>query len=371
MLRIHFGREDLVATRVARAADPLWEILLSLHVLQSGPRQANFDGWPARAHAGIARQGFAPQLRHLTRLFPVASYNPDFLTPVTHATDVDDAVETVLSTPARRLRHDLAALAEVVELPAWAERLARAEPDAARNLGTWLRGYFRLALEPIWDHVRAQVDADRMVRGQALLAGGTEHLLATLGPPMRWKPPVLEVDYRCDRDLHLNGRGLLLVPAYFCRHRPIGIADPELPPVLAYPVFPSAVQHPGHHRRLEPLLGDTRTAILRATQQSRSTGELARMLNISAATVSYHTAVLRDAGLLASEREAKRVLHTATSLGVALLVGATPNVADRETPPPCAETDLKRPAGELGAALPRPCEGLGDGQGTDSGSHGG
>jgi DNA-binding transcriptional ArsR family regulator len=40
---------------------------------------------------------------------------------------------------------------------------------------------------------------------------------------------------------------------------------------------------------------------------------------VSPASISQHTAVLRDAGLIRSSRLGKSVVHTMTPLGVALL----------------------------------------------------
>ena len=37
MLTIHFSQEDILRTRVAPAADPVWELVLSLHLLQGAP----------------------------------------------------------------------------------------------------------------------------------------------------------------------------------------------------------------------------------------------------------------------------------------------------------------------------------------------
>ncbi|MFJ4869744.1 hypothetical protein [Streptomyces sp. NPDC088757] len=70
---------------------------------------------------------------------------------------------------------------------------------------------------------------------------------------------------------------------------------------------------------LEELLGRTRAAILEAAADGRGTTEPACRLGISPATVSQRTAVLRNAGLLATRREGKAVLHTVTPLGTALL----------------------------------------------------
>ncbi|MEU6943303.1 hypothetical protein ABZ943_43075, partial [Streptomyces rubiginosohelvolus] len=99
----------------------------------------------------------------------------------------------------------------------------------------------------------------------ALLDGGAEGLLATLPPMIRWRAPVLEADYPVDRDLYLDGRGLLLQPSFFCRGTPVVYRDPSLPPVLVYPVT-----HTGAPAFAEPgpwlgrLVGHTRSAVLQS-----------------------------------------------------------------------------------------------------------
>ena len=69
------------------------------------------------------------------------------------------------------------------------------------------------------------------------MGGGIEGMLANLSPTMRWKPPVLHVKYpMSDQDLHLDGRGLRLIPSYFTWNAPVSLADPRLPPILRYPL---------------------------------------------------------------------------------------------------------------------------------------
>jgi DNA-binding transcriptional ArsR family regulator len=126
-------------------------------------------------------------------------------------------------------------------------------------------------------------------------------------------------EYRADRDVHLDGRGLTLIPGYFkAPGRPIGLADPDLPPVLVYPVerLSPAAGRPG---ALAELIGRTRAAVLEASDRGSTTGEVARRLSISAASASQHLSVLRDAGLVISIREGNRVRHHPTMLGRALL----------------------------------------------------
>ncbi|MFF4273396.1 hypothetical protein [Streptomyces sp. NPDC001536] len=74
-----------------------------------------------------------------------------------------------------------------------------------------------------------------------------------LAPSIRWRPPVLELGkYPTECDIHLNGRGLLLIPSYFCRNTPVSLADPDLPPVLLYPLHhsPAAIQQAVGHAPL-------------------------------------------------------------------------------------------------------------------------
>jgi DNA-binding transcriptional ArsR family regulator len=67
--------------------------------------------------------------------------------------------------------------------------------------------------------------------------------------------------------------------------------------------------------RLAALLGRTRSAILESIDDGCGTVELARRLGISPASVSHHTAVLRDSGLTNTRRDGASVIHTVTNLG--------------------------------------------------------
>ncbi|MGG7571847.1 hypothetical protein [Streptomyces sirii] len=93
-------------------------------------------------------------------------------------------------------------------------------------------------MAPSWPRIAQQVGADRALRMHALAQSGAQAMLRTFGPVMRWRPPVLEVDYPVERELHLQGRGLVFVPSYFCRDEPVALVDEELPPVLVYPAAP-------------------------------------------------------------------------------------------------------------------------------------
>lgn len=325
MLRIHFTREDVARVRVAAGPDPLWEITNSFQALITEENAPVFGAWRR-----LVRPRLPATSRMLAPLLPPQGYSPDFLTPdLRGCFDLEGGVDMVLSTPRSLLRRDLARLTASRDrpwpVPTEIRALAEADLTALHRLRSALLAYHRHALAPFWPHIRALVDADRALRARAVLEGGTDGLLAGFRPVLRWQPPVLEADYPVDRDLWLGGRGLLLQPSFFCIRRPVTLADPEVPPVLVYPV-----QHtlgwatpsrgtPEQHAPLVSLIGRTRAAILEDAVTGRTTRELAQRLRISDPAASYHTAVLRRAGLLLSMRRSRTVLHTITPSGLALL----------------------------------------------------
>ncbi|MFI7606581.1 ArsR/SmtB family transcription factor [Micromonospora sp. NPDC049366] len=332
MLKIYFSGEDILRTRVAPAADPVWELVLSLHLLQGRSRDPLMATWRRTVARGLRQDGASDQLRLLFALNPPRGYFPDFLTPYASVGGFEAGLEAVRRTPVPLLHRDLTVLAGENPLPSSAGALARGEPDVLRMLTDSMEQYRSLAISPYWTRIQAAVEADRSRRARALLDGGVEGLLNSLRPAMRWDAGLLEVrDYPHSRELHLDGRGLLLVPSFFCARTPVALLDPALPPVLVYPVdrlgglVPAGGDGGGStgampgHEALAALLGRTRAAVLEVSDDGCTTGEMARRLNISAAAASQHATVLRNAGLLVSHRDRNTVLHTLTPLGRAVL----------------------------------------------------
>ncbi|MCX5252112.1 winged helix-turn-helix domain-containing protein [Streptomyces sp. NBC_00201] len=295
--------------------------MLSLNLLATRQGRAVFDTWRAQARTRL--RSLPQQQMHLVRaLAPPRGSFPDFLNPAEASQGLSEGVQAILGTSRRRLREEMNVLTVA---PAWLRPLADGEPTALETLGQAVHGYFDAALTPYWSAVRAQIEADRAVRARDMLRGGVDALLSALGPSMRWRPPVLETVYPLDRDLRLDGRGLLLVPSVFCWQAPITLTDPRLPPVLVYPVarthhWWSPQRASGQTRTtLERLLGHGRAAVLRALEDGCTTSEAARRAGVTAATASEHVRILREGELAASVRDRNTVLHVLTPLGLTLL----------------------------------------------------
>ncbi|WP_102906594.1 helix-turn-helix transcriptional regulator [Amycolatopsis sp. BJA-103] len=335
MLRIHFTMADLARTRVAEMSDPLWETVLSLRLMQQRNTILLFDCWQRRTRSKLAAPTTPPGVKTLLKtLVPASGHLLSFLSPAEAPRSWDDGIERVLTTSRRQLGTELGLLAESQPLPTWAQDLADGDTGILTQVADALRVYHEVALVPAWSQLLALAAIERGVLGRAMLLKGVDGLFASLGPAMRWNPPILEVDSHTDRDLHLDGRGLVLVPTVFYRGKPVLSEVPDAPPTLAYAMQQDLKRYamsapPQAKRSLAALLGPTRAAVLANVSTGATTSELARRANTSVASASRHASVLREAGLISTRRIAEAVQHTLTDQGATLLA---------ET----AETDRRR-----------------------------
>jgi len=318
-LKIIFAEADLARVTVATGPDPMWEVLLSLHAVQDDTAGGPFARWRDR----IDRSAVPGELR---RLAPARGYSPDFLTPDHGPADLDDGIDAIRRTPRQRLHRELRRLAGPRTLPGGLRALATGDNASLRDLTKTLCGYHRGALRPYWPEIEHDVREDRAQRARVLLAGGVAELLATLHPMLTWHDGTLELHgEHVSGELRLAGRGLRLIPSFFCHGAPTVLADPELRPVLVYPIKhdPDWLSRAGRDRderaALAALLGPTRAQVLDAAATGCTTTELSRRVGISAAAASYHTSIMRDAGLITTRREGSSVRHTLTALGRELL----------------------------------------------------
>ncbi|MFD0548070.1 helix-turn-helix domain-containing protein [Streptomyces rectiviolaceus] len=320
MLRIHFTASDLARTRVASAPALMWETVLSTHWLRDGCAGLLGTWWRGRV-----RPHLPSRARALAELIPAQGYFPDFLTPHTVSLCPADAVEPVLLTPKNEVRKDIELLATGRPLSPWARDLRRGLAPALAHLDQSFRDYQRVAISPFLSGISSHTARERARAGRLLASGGVEALLRDLSPSARWRGPILDIDYPVDRDLHLEGRGLLLVPSYFCRCHPVTLVrQGEEVPVLVYPLGHEPWDTEGvddASDTLADLVGCSRAAVLEAAGECRqsNTSQLARRAGLLLSSASEHLTVLRRAGLIVSSREGNSVMHEVTPLGAGLL----------------------------------------------------
>jgi DNA-binding transcriptional ArsR family regulator len=321
MQRIHFTTQDLANVRVAGRPWPMVEVIFGLRSLQGHKAGVLFDRWRGEVRATMTRlAGGREALHRLFDLVPRHGYIADFLAPLGGGgPDVEAWIDGVMATPDARRRADLEDYARLEHraMRGWLSNLADGDRDSLAALEYALRTFFATAIEPQWAPVVAAFEAERAARARDLLDGGLGRLLGGLPGVARWDPPVLATGCPIEMDFHLDGRGLVLVPSFFCWEWPVILIDPELTPALVYPARHPTMWNGGWAQPRAPLaaaLGRTRAAALELIAEGATTGELARRLRISPAAASWHVAALREAGLVATARN-RYATHTLTTLG--------------------------------------------------------
>jgi DNA-binding transcriptional ArsR family regulator len=293
-MRIVFSADDLARTRLIAPACSVSETLFAARLVDRTAGGPLFDRWRRGVRVNIGRgmpmiSALVRSVRPSAELFrvPIASF-------------------------------DAAAAASY--------GLARVG-DVGRNL---LRAFHDTAMAPYHQMVSTFLEDDRAARGNILLGDGVEGFFRTLQPLVSWHSPVLEIAGRSGGTIQLDGRGLLITPSLFFFDRPDvftprcgGLADP---PVLVYnpPLSVATVNRLWdrdhcNEKALAALVGRTRGKLLGALANGFTTTELGRKLGVSAASVSQHTGVLREAGLITTDRRRNTVRHTLTPLGIALV----------------------------------------------------
>jgi DNA-binding transcriptional ArsR family regulator len=314
MLTVRLSGSDLARTVVRSEPSVMVELTAAGKRLMAGTVSDNLIAWTARTRVALR-----PVMRPFLDLCRGSRWTPDFLTPLGHGPYLDDELGEVLATPAAVVGAELRPQIESGQLHERVRPLAAGDPAAIRALGVAIRAFHAVAVEPYWTEIVAAIQADRTSRGAMIVDLGIEEALRRLSPFLRWQADTLSYECPAGADIHLkpDGRGVVLVPSYL-RVQPGFLDLGHGSVVLAYPIErrPEALTT---SKTLADLLGRTRAAVLGAVNGARNTTDLARVVGISLGSVSQHTAVLRSAGLITTNRIGSAVLHSQTPLGRSLV----------------------------------------------------
>ncbi len=318
--RIHFTPDDLARIQVSPTLGPLAETVLAVALLRCPDQpRTRLGGWRDRVQDRIT-----PRMRPLTALIPPGCRGVDLCTLTGEAATIEQGVRALLDVPREHLLAEMEYTDRHSRLPAaaWALAEAGARPDLADAA----QAAYQALIQPYWARIRACLHAEQAARRRILAAGGPDRLLASLqNQRIRWRPPVLEIAMPGNVEMHLDGRGLALVPSVFVGREPSLHENPNDCADVPRLILPAADTDDlwdasrDQGAALAALVGRNRAAVLASVADGCTTTELARRAGISLAAASQHAAVLRGAGLIISRRQGGAVLHTLTPLGTDLL----------------------------------------------------
>jgi DNA-binding transcriptional ArsR family regulator len=324
MVQLHLSTLDLTKTRFAFS--PLWETVMGFRVMQEPSGFVIHLPWVCEACEATRDL----DLRLLSALVLPRGYIPDFMTPppVTPLPEFEAELRTLLMTDLETVQREvLRTYDDPDNLPEAVQPFLTDPRGALECLAQQLHAFWTRTLEPHWPRFQAMLENDILSRARSLALGGAEALFKDLNPLVGYEDGVLRLDKSLcsgeDGAFHLGGRGLLLMPSAFVWPRLSTILDAPWQPTLAY--TPRGVanlwtnQPPPTGHALELLLGKGRAEVLLSLEPPSSTLEIARRLGLAASGVSEHLTVLRQAGLVESQRRGRFVYYRLSTTGLALL----------------------------------------------------
>jgi DNA-binding transcriptional ArsR family regulator len=293
----------------------MWELVISTRALQDPAAAALHMPWARTTRERVRGMDLLP----LFALVPARGYLPDFITPPPESplARFEDELAAVRAAPDERVRFEVGLRVEEGMDARLAAPFLRTPRRAVERLADALAAYWEVALAPHWPRVRALLEADVLHHARRLAERGPSAVLADLHPDVRWRADGLEVAVSYDTTVELAGRGMVLVPTAFPT-RPSAITSSYWQPTVMYPARgvgllwePGA---PAPSEALSGVLGRGRAAVLLALDAPRTTGEVARRLEISPGGASQHLTALKAAGLVTAARHGRSVLYARSPL---------------------------------------------------------
>jgi DNA-binding transcriptional ArsR family regulator len=315
MIRVHFTGADFASTRVSRNPAPLVELKLALMMLSRRDNEVLFGRWRRQL-----RRSLPATTRPLWDL--VSGYRgPPFIDPV--SVTVAEGLDQVRATPRGRVRDDIEQIYahRAAPPPEWLRDLLRSDTGAWDTLGRALEDAYRATLARTWPAVRERHRAEFTQYALTAASAGVSRALTALVPGSQLsRSGTWQLGAPYERDIHLGGRGLVLLPTFHWTGMPLAADLPGQPVLLAYPVGPGLPLPltAGHKDPLPAVLGQTRSHVLRLLSGEHTTSGVAQLAGISPASASEHLTALRAAGLITTARDGAAARHRRTSLGTLL-----------------------------------------------------
>ncbi|WP_314616829.1 helix-turn-helix domain-containing protein [Streptomyces stackebrandtii] len=317
MLRIRFTADDLTRVRLAPVPSPVPELHAALLMLGAPHEGLLFGRWRGRLLRSLP--GAAEPLAEL-----VPGGTAPYFLDVLGGTR-EEGFALIRAARPETVRSELERVyAGQGPVPPWIRSLHAGDSEAWGTLDRAQRAAYETVLAPVWPLVQDLHRAEFTRFALTAAERGLAAALTAVAPGSRLRDGVWEWPADpADREIRLDGRGLVLLPTFHWRGGPLVQDLPDRPVVLGYPAgrgLPLTPDDRGGDGGLAAVLGRTRTEVLHALAEPATTTDLARRTGVSNATASAHAAALRAAGLISTTRTGRSVHHERTPLG-ALFVG--------------------------------------------------
>ncbi len=322
-VEFHLSPGDIQAVRFGLS--PGHELAHAIRVLLRPAQHPLQWGWLRAVRERLPRESF----EILATVIGDDGYLPDFLTATPHWEMTPEAeLEALRLTPLDPMRVDLGKM--VLRSTGTRQRALR---DMQGNAGRARRiiadaweQVWDAALAPVWPQLERLLRADIAVRAQTIASSGISGMANDLHAKVSWGEGAVRVSLRKHSEqVDCRGIGLVLVPSVMSSWGCMVLTEPPAQPTLFYPARGVtagwARDQAEISEALASLLSAARAGILLSAGTARTTSQVAVDAGIAVSTASHHLTVLRDAGLVSSERAGTRMLHLRTPLGEAM-VGA-------------------------------------------------
>lgn len=317
-----FGDDDLLRTRFA--ISPLTELVAATYVLRQPRRFPPHRRWIESAAPGVA----GVRLDLLFAVNPLGRTTwPNFNAPppVNPHPRIEDELARVASTNPEIVRADLAR-AYPDGVPPEARPFLDDTEAAVSELAAQMGIFWSAALEPWWDRMSAFLESEIAARARRLVTTGGAAAFTDLDPTVSWDRRILSVTAvrMAPRTVHLDGRGLLLLPSVLAFGAWPRVDAPWEPALTYQPPGIGDVwrRDSAAGAALAHLIGRRRASLLAALDRPESTLELAERTGWSPGGVSSHLGVLLRAGLVARRRAGREVYYSRTATGDTLVAKA-------------------------------------------------
>ena len=322
-VEFHLSPGDVEAVRFG--ISPGHELAHAVRVLQRPAAHPLQWGWLRTVRDRLPREEFAL----LAAVVGDDGYLPDFLTTaprwdLTPEAEFDELRAAALDP----MRVDLG---KMVRRSTGARQRAlqemQAQPERARAMiaDAW-SAVWDAALAPVWPQLERLLRADIAFRAQRIATAGIAGMAGDLHRQVTWGDGAVRVSLRRHSEqVDCRGSGLVLVPSVLSSWGCMVLTERPAQPTLFYPARGVTADWARDSAQVEAalgaLLGPARAGILLRAGVRRTTSEVAAEAEIAVSTASHHLTVLRESGLIASERDGQRMQHLRTPLGEAV-VGA-------------------------------------------------